>query len=85
MVNTQKKMIHRSISQSPEKWKKAGPSHHPVVYGELFSGPQQTQLLKNDLRRHQLRPMTKRVTKKMGQGWKDQEISHGRPNQYHLK
>ena len=42
-------------------------------------------ITKNDLRRHQLRPMTKRVTKKMRQGWKDQEISHGRPNQYHLK
>uniref|UniRef100_A0A2N9GEY4 Reverse transcriptase n=1 Tax=Fagus sylvatica TaxID=28930 RepID=A0A2N9GEY4_FAGSY len=43
MVNTQKKMIHRSISQSPEKWKRAGPPHHPVVHGELSSGPQQTQ------------------------------------------
>jgi hypothetical protein len=43
MVNTQKKMIHRSISQSPEKWKRAGPPHHPVVHGELSSSPQQTQ------------------------------------------
>uniref|UniRef100_A0A2N9GE78 RNase H type-1 domain-containing protein n=1 Tax=Fagus sylvatica TaxID=28930 RepID=A0A2N9GE78_FAGSY len=24
-------------------WKKAGPPHHPVVHGELSSGPQQTQ------------------------------------------
>ena len=40
MVNTQKKMIHRSISQSPEKWKRAGPPHHPVVHGELSNGPQ---------------------------------------------
>uniref|UniRef100_A0A2N9FRS5 Uncharacterized protein n=1 Tax=Fagus sylvatica TaxID=28930 RepID=A0A2N9FRS5_FAGSY len=36
-------MIHRSISQSPEKWKRAGPPHHPVVHGELSSSPQQTQ------------------------------------------
>jgi hypothetical protein len=43
MVNTQKKMIYRSISQSPEKWKRAGPPHHLVVHGELSSGPQQTQ------------------------------------------
>ena len=43
MVNTQQKMIHRSISQSPEKWKRAGPPHHPVVHGELSSSPQRTQ------------------------------------------
>uniref|UniRef100_A0A2N9G4I0 Uncharacterized protein n=1 Tax=Fagus sylvatica TaxID=28930 RepID=A0A2N9G4I0_FAGSY len=24
-------------------WKRAGPPHHPVVHGELSSGPQQTQ------------------------------------------
>ena len=43
MVNTRKKMIHHSSSQSPEKWKIAGPPHYPVVHGELSSGPQQTQ------------------------------------------
>uniref|UniRef100_A0A2N9F8J5 Uncharacterized protein n=1 Tax=Fagus sylvatica TaxID=28930 RepID=A0A2N9F8J5_FAGSY len=37
------KMVHGSISQSPEKWKRAGPPHHPVVHGGLPSGPQQTQ------------------------------------------
>uniref|UniRef100_A0A2N9I512 Uncharacterized protein n=1 Tax=Fagus sylvatica TaxID=28930 RepID=A0A2N9I512_FAGSY len=55
----------------PRKCGKAGPPHHPVVHGELSSGPQQTQSLKNDLRRHQLWPMTKRVTKRMRQGTKD--------------
>jgi hypothetical protein len=28
---------------SPENVEKAGPPHHPVVHGELSSGPQQTQ------------------------------------------
>ena len=37
------KMVHGSTSQSPEKWKRAGPPHHPVVHGRLSSGPQQTQ------------------------------------------
>jgi hypothetical protein len=37
------KTVHGSISQSPEKWKRAGPPHHPVVHGGLPSGPQQTQ------------------------------------------
>ena len=37
------KMVHGSISQSPEKWKRADPPHHPVVHGGLPSGPQQTQ------------------------------------------
>ena len=39
-------MIHRSISQSPEKWKRAGPSHHPVVHGELSSGLQTNSVTK---------------------------------------
>ena len=37
------KMVHGSISQSPEKWKRAGPPHHPLVHDGLSSGPQQTQ------------------------------------------
>ena len=37
------KTIHGSISQSPEKWRRTGPPHHPVVHGGLPSGPQQTQ------------------------------------------
>jgi hypothetical protein len=37
------KMVHGSISQSSEKWKRAGPPHHLVVHGGLPSGPQQTQ------------------------------------------
>uniref|UniRef100_A0A2N9FKV6 Integrase catalytic domain-containing protein n=1 Tax=Fagus sylvatica TaxID=28930 RepID=A0A2N9FKV6_FAGSY len=37
------KTVHGSISQSPEKWKRAGPPHHPVVHGGLPSSPQQTQ------------------------------------------
>uniref|UniRef100_A0A2N9GX05 Integrase catalytic domain-containing protein n=1 Tax=Fagus sylvatica TaxID=28930 RepID=A0A2N9GX05_FAGSY len=45
--------------KAQKMWKRAGPPHHPVVHGELSSGPQQTQSPKNDLRRHQLRPMTK--------------------------
>uniref|UniRef100_A0A2N9F7G7 Reverse transcriptase domain-containing protein n=1 Tax=Fagus sylvatica TaxID=28930 RepID=A0A2N9F7G7_FAGSY len=35
--------VHGSISQSPEKWRRAGPPHHPVVHGGLPSSPQQTQ------------------------------------------
>uniref|UniRef100_A0A2N9G4R2 Uncharacterized protein n=1 Tax=Fagus sylvatica TaxID=28930 RepID=A0A2N9G4R2_FAGSY len=29
--------------KAQKMWKKAGPPHHPVVHGELSSGPQQTQ------------------------------------------
>ena len=36
------KMVYGSISQSPGKWKRTGPPHHPVVHGGLSSGPQQT-------------------------------------------
>jgi hypothetical protein len=64
------KTVHGSISQSPEKWKRAGPPHHPVVHNELPSGPQQTESLKNELRRRQLRQMTNKMTKKMRQGLK---------------
>jgi hypothetical protein len=52
------KMVYGSINQDPEKRKEAGPPHHPVVHGELPSGPQQTQS-QNDLRRRrQLQQMT---------------------------
>jgi hypothetical protein len=47
------KMVCGSTNQKQEKMKEAGPPHHPVVHGELPSGPQQTQS-QNDLRRRQL-------------------------------
>jgi hypothetical protein len=53
MENTPKKMVYGSTNQEQEKMKEAGPPHHPVVHGELPSGPQQTQS-QNDLRRRQL-------------------------------
>jgi hypothetical protein len=63
------------VYSSPENMKKAGHPRHPVVHGGLPSGPRQiTQRFttksnhKSNLRRHQLRPMTKEVTKRMRQG-----------------
>ena len=54
-------MVCGSINQNPEKREEAGPPHHPVIHGELPSGPQQTQS-QNDLRRrHQLWQMTKEM------------------------
>jgi hypothetical protein len=55
------KMVYGSINQNPEKRKEAGPPQHPIVHGELTSGPQQTQS-QNDLRRRrQLQQMTKKM------------------------
>jgi hypothetical protein len=51
------KMVYGSINQNPEN----GPPHHPVVHGELPSGPQQTQS-QNDLRR---RPQLQQMTEEM--------------------
>ena len=71
------KTVHGSISQSPEKWRRAGLPHHPVVHGGLPSGPRQiTQRFtsklshKNDLRQRQLWQVTKKMTRKMRQGLK---------------
>jgi hypothetical protein len=48
----------KMVYGSPEKREEAGLPHHPVVHGELPSGPHQTQS-QNDLRRrHQLQQMT---------------------------
>uniref|UniRef100_A0A2N9IZQ2 Uncharacterized protein n=1 Tax=Fagus sylvatica TaxID=28930 RepID=A0A2N9IZQ2_FAGSY len=71
------KTVNGSISQNPEKWRRAGPPHHPMVHGGLRSGPRRiTQrftsklIHKNNLRQRQLWQVTKKMTRKMRQGLK---------------
>ena len=53
MENTPRERVCSSTNQESEKMKESGPPRHPVVHGELSSGPPQTQY-QNDLRRRQL-------------------------------
>uniref|UniRef100_A0A2N9H5V5 Uncharacterized protein n=1 Tax=Fagus sylvatica TaxID=28930 RepID=A0A2N9H5V5_FAGSY len=40
---TRRKRSTAASAKAQKMWKRAGPPHHPVVHGELSSGPQQTQ------------------------------------------
>ena len=88
MENTPKKMICRSTDQEQERRKEAGPPRCLMVHGELPNGPRRiTQWSIAD-------SITKRSAAVLAaasdgedkiRGRKDQEIYHGRPNQYQLK
>ena len=81
-------MIYRSTDQEQEKMKVAGPPRCPVVHGELPSGPRritQRSTANSITKQSAAAPAAAKWRGRWGNGRKDQEIFHGRPNQHQLE